>query len=161
MTDPVTAQPTRDKLRALAARAADDGYTGNDDYGHLTVSPAVLTDMLDQLDQAEAERDRNLRNSREAKKRAIRAEARIKRLENRAASETARANEWRRKHRVMTEKRDAAHRAWFEEAKVRREAETRAQAVEDVLAHHPYGGPDQEDAIRRALDLRATDGEAR
>ena len=30
--------------------------------------------------------------------------------------------------------------------------EARIQAVRDVLAHHPYGGPDQEDAIRRALD---------
>lgn len=33
-----------------------------------------------------------------------------------------------------------------------REAEARIKAVRDVLAHHPYGGPDQEDAIRRALD---------
>ena len=32
------------------------------------------------------------------------------------------------------------------------EAEARIKAVEDVLAHHPYGGPDQEAAIRRALD---------
>lgn len=30
-------------------------------------------------------------------------------------------------------------------------AEARIKAVEDVLAHHPYGGLDQEDAIRRAL----------
>ena len=30
-------------------------------------------------------------------------------------------------------------------------AEARIKAVRDVLAHHPYGGPDQEDAIRRAL----------
>lgn len=30
-------------------------------------------------------------------------------------------------------------------------AEARIKAVEDVLAHQPYGGPDQEDAIRRAL----------
>lgn len=29
--------------------------------------------------------------------------------------------------------------------------EARIQAVRDVLAHHPYGGPSQEDAIRRAL----------
>lgn len=33
-----------------------------------------------------------------------------------------------------------------------REAEARIKAVEDVLDHHPYGGPGQEDAIRRALD---------
>ena len=32
------------------------------------------------------------------------------------------------------------------------QVEARIQAVEDVLAHHPYGGPEQEDAIRRALD---------
>lgn len=31
-------------------------------------------------------------------------------------------------------------------------AEARIKAVRDVLAHHPYGGPDQEAAIRRALD---------
>ena len=31
-------------------------------------------------------------------------------------------------------------------------AEARIKAVRDVLSHHPYGGPDQEDAIRRALD---------
>ncbi|MGP5484402.1 hypothetical protein ACTXMZ_15610 [Brachybacterium alimentarium] len=30
--------------------------------------------------------------------------------------------------------------------------EARLQAVRDVLAHHPYGGPGQEDAVRRALD---------
>src|SRR5690625_3727823 len=32
------------------------------------------------------------------------------------------------------------------------EAEGRIKAVRDVLSHHPYGGPEQEDAIRRALD---------
>lgn len=31
-------------------------------------------------------------------------------------------------------------------------AEARIKAVEGVLAHHPYGGPDQEADIRRALD---------
>lgn len=61
------------------------------------------------------------------------AEKRIGRLENRAASETARANEWRRKHRVMAGKRDAAHRAYMEEMEARRVAETRLQAVQDVL----------------------------
>lgn len=34
-------------------------------------------------------------------------------------------------------------------------AERQVQAVRDVLAHHPYGGPDQEDAIRAALDGEA------
>ena len=32
------------------------------------------------------------------------------------------------------------------------QAEARIQAVRDVLAHHPYGGPDQEADIRRALE---------
>ena len=32
------------------------------------------------------------------------------------------------------------------------QAEARIRAVKDVLAHHPYGGPEQEDAIRQALD---------
>lgn len=30
--------------------------------------------------------------------------------------------------------------------------DARIKAVRDVLAHHPYGGPEQEDAIRRALE---------
>ena len=79
-------------------------------------------------------------------------DARIERLENRAAAETARANAWRRRHRVMAGKRDAAHREWFEERKARREAETRLQAVRDVL--------DAEEARPRAIgggyDKRAT-----
>ena len=37
----------------------------------------------------------------------------------------------------------------------RDEAQRQVQAVRDVLAHHPYGGPDQEDAIRRVLDGEA------
>ena len=59
----------------------------------------------------------------EANARADQAEARIRRLENRAASETARANAWREKHRVMARKRDVAHRAWFEEYRARRALE--------------------------------------
>ena len=31
-------------------------------------------------------------------------------------------------------------------------AEARIKAVQDVLAQHPYGGLDQEDALRRALE---------
>ena len=34
----------------------------------------------------------------------------------------------------------------------RDEALARIRAVKDVLAHYPYGGPEQEDAIRQALD---------
>ena len=44
----------------------------------------------------------------------------------------------------MTRAYEAEKRAWRAEARIR--------AVRDVLAHHPYGGPEQEDAIRRALD---------
>ena len=61
------------------------------------------------------------------------AEARVGRLENRAASETARANAWRGKHRIMAGKRDAAHRAYQAEREARREAEARIKAVQDVL----------------------------
>lgn len=32
------------------------------------------------------------------------------------------------------------------------QAEARIQAVRDALAHHPYGGPDQEAVIRHALE---------
>ena len=84
------------------------------------------------------------------------AEARIGRLENRAASETARANAWRDKHRIMAEKRNAAHRAWASENEARREAEARIKAVEGVLDKHEtilgdnLGVPVER--IRRALD---------
>ena len=44
----------------------------------------------------------------------------------------------------MTRAYEAERKLW--------KAEARIKAVRDVLAHHPYGGPDQEDAIRRALD---------
>ena len=69
-----------------------------------------------------------------AERRADEAEAKIGRLENRAASETARADAWREKHRIMAKKRDAAHRARQAEREARRKAEARFQAVEDVLA---------------------------
>lgn len=74
-------------------------------------------------DQLEAELDSWMARAYEAEKRAWRAEARIKRLENRAASETARADAWREKHRVMARKRDEAHRAWFNEWCARRALE--------------------------------------
>ena len=78
----MTVQPTRDQLRALAARAADDGCTGNDDFGHLTVSPAVLVALPDQLDAAEARvaEEKSLRMKATAA--ATEAEARIQAVED-------------------------------------------------------------------------------
>ena len=150
----MTVQPTRDQLRALAARAADDGCTGNDDFGHLTVSPAVLVALLDQLDAAEARIAEEKRLRMKATAAATEAEAEIERLENRAASETARADAWREKHRVMAKKRDAAHRARQAEREARRKAEARFQAVEDVLAawHVEPGESGLADDLLRALN---------
>lgn len=58
LTPDLSTHEGREQLRALASRATNDGYTGNDDYGHLTVSPAVLTALLEALDAAEAATDR-------------------------------------------------------------------------------------------------------
>ena len=44
----------------------------------------------------------------------------------------------------MTRAYEAEGKLWKAEARIR--------AVKDVLAHHHYGGPEQEDAIRQALD---------
>ena len=44
----------------------------------------------------------------------------------------------------MTRAYEAEGKLWKAEARIR--------AVREVLAHHPYGGPEQEGAIRRALD---------
>ena len=78
----------------------------------------------------------------------------IARLENRAASETARADAWREKHRIMAKKRDAAHRARQAEREARRKAEARFQAVEDVLAawHVEPGESGLADDLLRALN---------
>ena len=129
-------QPTRDQLRAHLRRliAAWEGP------GNPSVPVADLAHLLDQLDAAE--------------RRADEAEAKIERLENRAASETARADAWREKHRIMAKKRDAAHRARQAEREARRKAEARFQAVEDVLAawHVEPGESGLADDLLRALD---------
>ena len=108
--------------------------------GNPSVSVADLAPLLDQLDAAE--------------RRADEAEAKIGRLENRAASETARADAWREKHRIMAKKRDAAHRARQAEREARRKAEARFQAVEDVLAawHVEPGESGLADDLLRALN---------
>ena len=129
---------------------------------------AAALDALEQIKVREARIAEEKRRRMKATAAATEAEERIKRLENRAGSETARANEWRRKHRVMAGKRDAARRAWFEEAKARREAETRIQAVRDVLDAAEDRGPIgltfdgtpfpafvSSDDIRRALEGQA------
>ena len=132
----MTVQPTRDQLRAHLRRliATWEGP------GSPSVSVADLAHLLDQLDAAE--------------RRADEAEAKIGRLENRAASETARADAWREKHRIMAKKRDAAHRARQAEREARRKAEARIQAVEDVLAawHVEPGESGLADDLLRALN---------
>ena len=154
----------RDRLRAHLRRliAAWEGP------GNPSVSVADLAHLLDQLDAAErradearAERDhfhevaatfRDKFNA--AERRADEAEAKIERLENRAASETARADAWREKHRIMAKKRDAAHRARQAEREARRKAEARIKAVEDVLAawHVEPGESGLADDLLRALN---------
>ena len=133
---PVTVQPTRDQLRAHLRRliATWEGP------GNPSVPVADLAHLLDQLDAAE--------------RRADEAEAKIGRLENRAASETARADAWREKHRIMAKKRDAAHRARQAEREARRKAEARFQAVEGVLAawHVEPGESGLADDLLRALN---------
>ena len=84
----MTVQPTRDQLRAHLRRliATWEGP------GNPSAPVADLAHLLDQLDAAE--------------RRADEAEAKIERLENRAASETARADAW-----LDRVKRDAAREA--------------------------------------------------
>ena len=109
---------------------------------HLEATAQVL--VKEALD-AENARDESRRGK---------AEAKIERLENRAASETARADAWREKHRIMAKKRDAAHRARQAEREARRKAEARIKAVEDVLAawHVEPGESGLADDLLRALD---------
>ena len=130
----------RDQLRAHAEKhiAGQLALGAPVNAGWLN-APTALT-LLDQLDAAE--------------RRADEAEAKIERLENRAASETARADAWREKHRIMAKKRDAAHRARQAEREARRKAEARFQAVEDVLAawHVEPGESGLADDLLRALN---------
>ena len=114
----------------------------------LTAARTAVPHLLDQLDAAEkrvseektlrmkaaaaatrAEAQADIRGRAVAiyQARAREAEARIGRLENRAVHETIRANEWRDKHRVMAQKRDAAHRAYIEMMRERNDALTRLQ----------------------------------
>ena len=126
----------RDQLRAEAL--TDISHDGTDAWAG--ISATTLLALPDQADAAE--------------RRADEAEAKIGRLENRAASETARADAWREKHRIMAKKRDAAHRARQAEREARRKAEARFQAVEDVLAawHVEPGESGLADDLLRALN---------
>ena len=146
----MTVQPTRDQLRAHLRRliAAWEGP------GNPSVPVADLAHLLDQLDEAEARIAEEKRLRMKAVAAATVAEAEIERLENRAASETARADAWREKHRIMAKKRDAAHRARQAEREARRKAEARFQAVEDVLAawHVEPGESGLADDLLRALN---------
>ena len=140
----------RDQLRAHLRHliAAWEGP------GNPSVPVADLAHLLDQLDEAEARIAEEKRLRMKAVAAATVAEAEIERLENRAASETARADAWREKHRIMAKKRDAAHRARQAEREARRKAEARIKAVEDVLAawHVEPGESGLADDILRALN---------
>ena len=128
---------TEQQIDRAALRAVAERYDG---YGNPSIPAEPLLALLDQADAAE--------------RRADEAEAKIERLENRAASETARADAWREKHRIMAKKRDAAHRARQAEREARRKAEVRIEAVEDVLAawHVEPGESGLADDLLRALN---------
>ena len=148
----------------IADRLSDAGYTeyAEDEDGGLTWVSAPLGEVLrivsaahQPIEDASARAVRSWRAMYQvAERRADEAEAKIERLENRAASETARADAWREKHRVMAKKRDAAHRARQAEREARRKAEARIQAVEDVLAawHVEPGESGLADDLLRALN---------
>ena len=91
-----------------------------------------------QIDLRERELDYWMTRAYEAEGKLWKAEARIRHLEATA--------------QVLVKEVLDAENARDEHRRGRAEAEARIKAVRDVLAHHPYGGPEQEDAIRRALD---------
>lgn len=125
-------QTDRDRLRAVADHAEQANSA-------VYLAPRDLLTLLDALDQAEAELDSWMTRAYEAEKRAWQAEKRLAGwMEHwNAAARTGAVDE-------VAAILDANTRA--------DQAEARIRAVKDVLAHHPYGGPEQEDAIRRALD---------
>ena len=91
-----------------------------------------------QIDQRERELDYWMARAYEAEGKLWKAEARIRHLEATA--------------QVLAKEVLDAENARDESRRGKVEAEARIRAVKDVLAHHPYGGPEQEDAIRQALD---------
>lgn len=92
-----------------------------------------------QIDQWERELDYWMARAYEAEKRAWKAETRL----------AGWMEHWNATARTGSVDEVAA----ILEANTRADhAEARIKAVRDVLAHHPYGGPEQEDAIRRALE---------
>ena len=91
-----------------------------------------------QIDLRERDLDSWMARAYEAEGKLWKAEARIRRLEDTA--------------QVLVKEVLDAENARDESRRGKVEAEARIGAVKDVLAHHPYGGPDQEDAIRRALE---------
>ena len=128
--DPVTEQQI-DQLRAVADHAEQVNSA-------VYLAPRSLRSLLDQLDQAEAELDSWMTRAYEAEGKLWKAEARIRHLEATA--------------QVLAKEVLDAENARDESRRGKVEAEARIRAVKDVLAHHPYGGPEQEDAIRQALD---------
>ena len=112
-----------------------------------------------QIDLRERELDYWMARAYEAEGKLWKAEARIRHLEDTArvlvkeALTAEDARDERRRGKAAAEARIAEEKHLRMKATAAAtQAEARIQAVEDVLAHHPYGGPEQEDAIRRALD---------
>ena len=110
-----------------------------EDAEFIAAARTAVPQLLGQLDQQEAELDSWMTRAYEAEKRAWQAETRL----------AGWMEHWNATARTGAVDEVAA----ILEANTRADqAEARIRAVRDVLAHHPYGGPDQEDAIRRALD---------
>lgn len=120
----MTAQPTRDQLRADVELGKDltGTYYADEDADYYPAMKRIfeaVPQLLDQLDQAEADRDWNLRSSRIAKKERIEANARAERAEQRARELT----------QEVREERGAA-RDQMEQVRIR---DARIKAVRDVL----------------------------
>ena len=145
-------QDDRDQLRAVADHAEQVNSA-------VYLAPRSLRGLLDQLDLQERELDYWMTRAYEAEGKLWKAEARIRHLEDTArvlvkeALTAEDARDERRRGKAAAEARIAEEKHLRMKATAAAtQAEARIQAVEDVLAHHPYGGPEQEDAIRRALD---------
>ena len=105
-----------------------------------------------QTDLQERELDYWMTRAYEAEGKLWKAEARIRHLEATArvlVEEALKAEAERDSARGYISELETAVESRNDVIKHR---DARIKAVRDVLAHHPYGGPDQEDAIRRALD---------
>ena len=146
-------QTDRDRLRAVADHAEQVNSA-------VYLAPRDLLTLLDALDQAEAELDSWMARAYEAEGKLWKAEKRLAAwMEHwNATARTGAVDEVAAILEANT-RADHAEARLVEEKHLRMKAtaaatkvEARIEAVRGVLSHHPYGGPEQEDAIRRALD---------